>query len=521
MRFLLPLLIAGYCCNAQADISATGTILNQTGQNIINFKTPQGLTRINLPDDMRAGDEVSGRLTREAAGNTSKQVQRNLRVLEKYRVSLNNSVIESPAQFQTAIRTTVTTNNAQAGMWSLALHDESNKLLTQVNWRTSQPVSNRQECTPAHILAGSPLSIPGKFDGNSENTKVNFKGLPLEILAESPRQIIVRIPPEATGMNDINVRDGNSEICNKTVRAVQLDVSAGKLNLVKGERSFIDVRIRGLQDIRDPVTLRLNNMNTGTVTLEPSNNITVAIPKDSIAGGTYFSHYNIQSNRTGSFSVNVDLELPGYQPVIKVEPEPPPFLYEQKPLPEPRRLETEALQIGLHMAIKKLVADAGGARGQEWNTVCDNCRQCFEARMGKWAEDLVRDLGVGIMKEFAGKAVDLIAKSVDKLEKVKEFFDKISDNLDKADKLAEDLEKKIRAGELQVMELLPEMCKKSEYCLISGTIFYSPVTGCVVAILKCTGTKLCCPETQTTVTISYCTDDKGMPKGIPDVHVIK
>jgi hypothetical protein len=198
----------------------------------------------------------------------------------------------------------------------------------------------------------------------------------------------------------------------------------------------------------------------------------------------------------------------------------PPIQFEQKELPEPRKLEDKALQTGLHVAIKKLIADAAGARGQAWNTVCDNCRGCIEARLGEWAEDLVRDLGEGIIKEYLGKAVDLIGEAVKAVGAAKEFFDKISNNVDKAEKLADDIADKIKKGELQVMALEPKMCKNS-YCLIRGTVFYNPKTGCVFAILYCEGSKLCCPEPQNIITLNYCTNENGMPANVPDIDVIK
>lgn len=240
--------------------------------------------------------------------------------------------------------------------------------------------------------------------------------------------------------------------------------------------------------------------------------ITPIIPaKDSIKD-TFNKRYDVKSIRTGNFYVNVALALPETGEPIQ---------FDQKPLAEPRRLENEALQIGLHVAIKKLIGDAGGANGQEWNTICDNCRQCIEARLGTWAADLVEKLGEAIIKEYMGKAIDLIGETVKAVGAAKEFFDKISDKADKAENFAKDIEDKIRSGELQMMALKPGFCVKSPYCLISGTIFYNPKTGCVFAIIYCQGSKLCCPDAETIATITYCTDEKGMPKDMPQINVMK
>ena len=190
----------------------------------------------------------------------------------------------------------------------------------------------------------------------------------------------------------------------------------------KRRKTFIDVNITGLQNLLDTALLALINMTIGVVVMLPSNTIVIPLSPDSVGSGTFNKRVDIPSLRTGTFSVNVKLDLPGDQPIIQREPDPPPFHLDQKPLDKPRRLESKALQIGLNVGIKKLVAVAGGARGQEWNIVCDKCRQCIEARMGTWAADMVKKLGEGIIKEFEGKAVDLIGKGIQAVGLLRNFL---------------------------------------------------------------------------------------------------
>jgi hypothetical protein len=50
-------------------------------------------------------------------------------------------------------------------------------------------------------------------------------------------------------------------------------------------------------------------------------------------------------------------------------------------------------------------------------------------------------------------------------------------------------------------------------------IFYDPTTGCVTAFVDCKGrVPNCCPTAFTTAKITYCTDEKGMPKDMPKVE---
>jgi S-adenosylmethionine/arginine decarboxylase-like enzyme len=194
-------------------------------------------------------------------------------------------------------------------------------------------------------------------------------------------------------------------------------------------------------------------------------------------------------------------------------------------------LKDEAILTGLDVALKKVWADAGGAKGKEWDQLCENCQKCLKARTGEWAEKLVKELGEGIIKEFAGKALDLVldaAKSlesikdmVEEIAEAKEAYDKAKDKAEKLEELKGKIEDAIRAGELKVVSLEPKMC---DYCLISGLIFYCPQTGCVTAVLKCQGGVLCCPTRDNSLVLHYCTDDRGMPsdkRGGVGVEVIK
>jgi ElaB/YqjD/DUF883 family membrane-anchored ribosome-binding protein len=137
------------------------------------------------------------------------------------------------------------------------------------------------------------------------------------------------------------------------------------------------------------------------------------------------------------------------------------------------------------------------------------------------AEDLVRKLGEDLIKESVGKAIGMFMESKELLSKLKEMLDKASDAADKAEKLAEDLENKIRAGELQLLVFKDQLCTSTQDCVVSAMIFYDPTTGCVTAFVKCNGRAgVCCPKAFNTAKITYCTDEKGMPKDLPHVEVI-
>jgi len=500
-----------------ASITWAQTITTQKGLTTAIFTTSGGTVKIYLPDDIRPGDVISGSFMFEPAGNNRKQVDRNLAVLKKGHFILEGKpvkLVAMPASFHLQLPVSDRVNTSLEMV--SGVDQQRSRLSVPYNLQSFDAAARPSCSLPSHVLAGSPLRITGPFDGDASNTKCSIENRSLEILAESPRQCIVSFPDEEAGIKTLQVQETGKEICTKQVSGVQMKVSPGKLDLQKGENTFIDVNITGLQQLPGTAFLTLTNETTGVVILEPSNMIVVPLLPEKVAAGLYDKRFDIRSIKSGGFLINVDLDLPenirGMDSV--------PIQFDQPPLKEPRKLEDEALQTGLHQALKNIIANGGAAR-KEWDNVCESCQQCIEARLGSWAADLVQKLGEGILKEFAGRAVDLIGESVKAVGAAKEFFDKISDKAEKADQLAKDIEDKIRAGELQVMDFKPVFCVKSSYCLISGTIFYNPKTGCVVAIMKCEGTKLCCPDLQTKVVITYCTDERGMPRGVPGITVIK
>jgi hypothetical protein len=195
------------------------------------------------------------------------------------------------------------------------------------------------------------MRITGPFDGDASNTKCSLdNNKPLEILAESPRGCIVTYPDDVSGIKSLVVLENEKQLCSQQVSSVQMNVTAGKLDLLKGEKTYIDVSVTGLQHLPDTAILALNNISTGIVTMLPSNNIIIPLLPDSVSSGNFNKRFDIQSMKTGSFIVNVDLDLPEIQ-------------YEVKKLDKPRRLADESLHTGLSQAIKKLEADAGGAQG--------------------------------------------------------------------------------------------------------------------------------------------------------------
>jgi len=90
-----------------------------------------------------------------------------------------------------------------------------------------------------------------------------------------------------------------------------MQITTGDLNLRKGQNTFIDVKLTGLQNLPDKAVLTIANVTPNVVTMTNGNLQVIPVwpPSDS-AGGTFSVHCPAVSNTTGNFVVNINLDLP-------------------------------------------------------------------------------------------------------------------------------------------------------------------------------------------------------------------
>ena len=135
-------------------------------------------------------------------------------------------------------------------------------------------------------------------------------GKEMTLLAESPRQSFCTLPETTSGEHTITIVENGKTAFSK-VSAVNMDLSTGKLNLRKGEKTYVDVAISGLQNLPANATLSVNNASGGTVAMTGGETQVITIPPADInTAGTFQKRFDLQSLRTGSFSLNVNLDLP-------------------------------------------------------------------------------------------------------------------------------------------------------------------------------------------------------------------
>ena len=331
---------------------ATSAIRN--GLQIVTFDTLQGRVIVNLPDDMRAGDTISGTVMAEPKGQTPEERAKNQTELNGYVIELEmprkadrnsvtatvtgvtpvvyieTAVTAAPSQItftlppSTPTPTLTNVSSANSGGLGITLTNTSGSFA--VGGTTTVPIElvhlSLQSVAPLTLpqlpsigQQGRPIVITGPFDGNSSNTQLNWTrprsavqdfekntenvSGGFGLIAESPRKAVFTAPSNQTGPAEIILKEGNTET-KGTFRNVGVNLSAPKTNLLKGESTTLKIEVQGLQGITQPIPLHLTN--GGAVTMTGGNSQTMSIkPSDVQGNGTFTTTRSITGVRTGAW----------------------------------------------------------------------------------------------------------------------------------------------------------------------------------------------------------------------------
>ena len=488
--------------------SSSQTITSQKGLTTAVFNLHAGTIKFRLPKDIRSGDIISGSIVAEPVGKNARQIENNLVELKKYSIGFNGEKfpVDNPGKTFKFLQ-----DPSRSITGPIELINVSGIKTVEINVPTpeqkDQTFSASQCMIPTHALAGSPLQITGSFDGDASNTKCSLDNKPIEVLAESPRQCIVLYPADAKGIQTLTVEENNRQQCHQNVSGVQMQVSAGKLSLLKGEKTYIDVSISGLQNLPDTAVLTLDNITVNVVVMQPMNHVVIPLAPDSVGSGIFNKRFNIQSIKSGDFTVNVNLDLPGAvssYASVNNGVEKPPVYADNKGGIELHPLKVDGLKNGMSDAFKKAVIEVTGNSASKYPELdgCGDCLKCIQSMLDEGKVALVGEIGKILLEHY----VDLlVGKAGGALAWIKDKFDKA----EKAEDIAGAIANAVAKNELQVVQFDEKLCG---YCLVSAIGFYDTKTGCMDAFFYCKGSKMCCSHALTIIHVKYCVNDDGFMK---------
>lgn len=318
----LFLLITASITRAQS-VTLTGTVYeNQTFK--ANFISPQGTIKVYLPDDMAAGDVISGTVLAEPSGKNDKERKKNLAELLKQNLVIAGQKIPVTAAPQN-FSFTIPFTNRQLNT-PLELMNVSGIKAAELNLpvQPTQPLFSKgvnQGLTPAGnvIVKGQPLALSsnGTFTSSSTFTVSDAAGKTTELkpLCASPRNAVLQLPPDMPpGM--LTVKENNNPSAPCKIRLIDIMVRTAKTNLLKGEKSVLQAAIDPKLTEKDsaeamqiPVmSLDIKNVFPNNVSLEGGDVQRILLPQGNRTDAASWGiNRTITGIKPGTFAVNVSL----------------------------------------------------------------------------------------------------------------------------------------------------------------------------------------------------------------------
>lgn len=306
------------------------TVERGSGLATIVFPRPEGTIRVYLPDDMMAGDTITGTVVAEPSGSTEAERNRNADVL-------NGLVVETPLSAPTVNgrqRTWKLPNITQALGFGFVLKGANGKPVAEAATQVLPP----REAKPAYFaippvtVVGRPMVILGPFDGNSANTTVRATGLAIPILAESPGKVVAG---SATLLGNARIECGEGQnIAVQMSRFILFNLQIADAVIRTGQSTTANLRVSGLEGLEDPVPLLLTNHSPEIVKLEGGDVVPVRIAKEDVgAQGRFEKQLRVTATGVGVYTLSLQASQSGTS-IPTFAPELPPIEVEADDSPE-------------------------------------------------------------------------------------------------------------------------------------------------------------------------------------------
>lgn len=264
------------CC--QPDIHL------ESGLSVTSFETPGGPVRVYLPDDMAAGDTISGTVAQAHGELTGYVVEvEGQRPAQDGRTTFRLPAVANQVMLilrdragqEVARQAVPLLPGGQPGKISYCgTHELSHGNLNKLDEYVEPGMGGFR--LPVIAQAGRPLDICGPFDGNLGNTSLKIGGQAAWALAESPRQAIFQAPTNAAGRQELELNENGRQLKGQ-LQLVRVVLSAPKTTLQRGESTLLTVTVSGLVGLTQTVPLELMNRSTNVVTLEGGDSQVVPI----------------------------------------------------------------------------------------------------------------------------------------------------------------------------------------------------------------------------------------------------
>lgn len=315
--FHIPILLIGFLTLIALNIQAQENVKtsSKNGVTKVEFETPKGKIIITLPAKVHSGDIISGTVIAEPKGKNKKQINKNKKILKGYIIDLDNNKNESSKQEK--IKWNIPDKINKSSL-PLLLKDLKGNVIGQADIplntkkrenSTSQFLDDKKISIPSYVVVGEACIIRGVFDGNFINSSIKINGYDISILVESPEEIIFNPPTNFNGLAKIEISENNLNF-ESEINILELELGADKLDLKKGEQTFINIKVSGLKGLKENITMEIENLSNN-INMSGGNLQQVMIdPYEDCINGICEYDVKVTALMDGDFSVKVSIKPP-------------------------------------------------------------------------------------------------------------------------------------------------------------------------------------------------------------------
>lgn len=298
-------------------------LVRRDGLLTARFALPEGTVQVHLPEDLVAGETVSGTIAVAVAGDTPRRRERAAQHLARLTLSVGGQtrpLSNSPLQGSSVCGTLRCLENE--AVVSVVLNDPKGRPLAEVRL----PLATEPERPePGYLyrpvgVAGQAIEIRGAFDGDGATTRATLGGVPAETVAESLRHTFVAVPPSAMGPTWLELSEDGAQYSG-AFRSLAARLSPGKPVLAAGERTTLRLSIHGLGQLDAEMPLQIVSLDPQTTLLESGAVQTLHVhPSEVLSGGSYLWIGTALGVAPGP--VELTLSTRHSRPEGRLEPEP-------------------------------------------------------------------------------------------------------------------------------------------------------------------------------------------------------
>jgi hypothetical protein len=291
--------------------------VSASGTQVIAVSTLNGeVVDVRVPNDIRPGDQISGSISARAS---SAQLEGAVIDVQNKKTEPGKKLFSFivPAGLASLPFMIINKNGGTVCKTDLAINahvPESNSFISLPESSTTKPThaATGNFIPPSICIPGSPLNIPGNFDGDASNTKVMINNIPCEVIAESPRDAFLTVPPNAeNGPGTLRITE-NGISRSYPINVASINMTSDKAVINKGQNARVNVTVKGLEQIvldGRGYSMTVNNMSPQSVSFSKmdGNSITKELNSSVVMNGGYDFSTDIRGITSGNYTLTATL----------------------------------------------------------------------------------------------------------------------------------------------------------------------------------------------------------------------